>query len=137
MHEWALAESVVVTIIKETENNNIKNISKVIIKVGELQQLDLVILRFALENIIESHGLSLDMSRIIIDMDKGELKCKVCGRMWSFDESLKRLQDSETEAIHFIPEIAHIYIRCPECKSPDFEILRGRGVYIESIEGEC
>jgi len=137
MHEWALAESVVATIIKETENNNIKNISKVIIKVGELQQLDLVILRFALENIIESHGLSLDMSRIIIDMDKGELKCKVCGRMWSFDESLKRLQDSETEAIHFIPEIAHIYIRCPECKSPDFEILRGRGVYIESIEGEC
>jgi hydrogenase nickel incorporation protein HypA/HybF len=137
MHEWALAESVVVTIIKETENNNIKNISKVIIKVGELQQLDLVILRFALENIIESYGLSLDMSRIIIDMDKGELKCKVCGRVWSFDESLKRLQDSETEAIHFIPEIAHIYIRCPECKSPDFEILRGRGVYIESIEGEC
>lgn len=137
MHEWALAESVVVTIIKETENNNIKNISKVIIKVGELQQLNLVILRFALENIIESYGLSLDMSRIIIDMDKGELKCKVCGRVWSFDESLKRLQDSETEAIHFIPEIAHIYIRCPECKSPDFEILRGRGVYIESIEGEC
>lgn len=136
MHEWALAEAVVATVVKETENNNIKNISKVNIKIGELQQLDLDILGFALENMIGAYGLSLDMSRIVMETDKAELKCKACGRIWSFDESLKGLQDSETEAIHFIPEIAHIYIRCPECKSPDFEIMKGRGIYIETIEGE-
>jgi len=136
MHEWALAESVVTTIVKETENNNLKKISKVVIKIGELQQLDLETFRFALENIIHSFNLSLTMSHIVINQAKSRLQCKVCGNIWSFDESLKDLQENEIEAIHFIPEVAHIYIRCTECKSPDFEILMGRGVYIESIEGE-
>jgi hydrogenase nickel incorporation protein HypA/HybF len=46
------------------------------------------------------------------------------------------LDEDETEAIHFMPEIAHIYIRCPQCKSPDFDIIQGRGVQVGVIEGE-
>jgi len=44
--------------------------------------------------------------------------------------------DEETsEAIHFVPEMAHVYIKCPSCDSPDFEVLEGRGVILASISG--
>ena len=38
--------------------------------------------------------------------------------------------------IHFVPELAHAYLRCPDCSSADFEVLGGRGVSIDAIEGE-
>ncbi|MCX5798372.1 MAG: hydrogenase nickel incorporation protein HypA [Proteobacteria bacterium] len=136
MHEWALAESVIVTAVDEIKNNKLKNISRIQVKVGELQQIDLGIFRFALENILKSYALGMDIENIIVETDKSVLKCKVCGAEWSFSETLNRLQDDETEAIHFIPEVAHIYMRCPSCKSPDFDIIKGRGVWIDSIEGE-
>ncbi len=39
------------------------------------------------------------------------------------------------ESIHFIPEVAHTYIKCPKCGSPDFEIIKGRGIWLEKIKG--
>ena len=42
---------------------------------------------------------------------------------------------NEREAIHFVPESAHAFLRCPACKSPDFEISKGRGVWVERITG--
>jgi hydrogenase nickel incorporation protein HypA/HybF len=136
MHEWALAESVIVTAVDEIKNNKLKSISRIQVKVGELQQIDLGIFRFALENILKSYALGMDIENIIVEKDKSVLKCKVCGTEWSFGDTASRLQDDETEAIHFIPEVAHIYMRCPSCKSPDFGIIKGRGVWIDSIEGE-
>jgi hydrogenase nickel incorporation protein HypA/HybF len=43
---------------------------------------------------------------------------------------------AEAEAVHFIPELAHAFLQCPSCGSPDFEMLAGRGVSIGSIEAE-
>jgi len=59
----------------------------------------------------------------------------VCGHQWSYSDSTKRLDEEEAEFIHFIPEVAHAYLRCPKCKSPDFEITKGRGVWVSSIKG--
>jgi hydrogenase nickel incorporation protein HypA/HybF len=39
------------------------------------------------------------------------------------------------ENIHFIPEVAHVYVKCPRCESPDFEVLKGRGVWINKVMG--
>ena len=44
--------------------------------------------------------------------------------------------DDAAEAIHFVPELAHAFMRCPDCGSPDFEVAAGRGVAISGIEGE-
>jgi len=44
--------------------------------------------------------------------------------------------EDESEAIHFIPEVAFVHARCPKCGSPDFEIMTGRGVSITLIKGE-
>ena len=48
----------------------------------------------------------------------------------------KKLNEDESEAIHFIPEVFLVHTRCPKCGSPDFEITTGRGVSIASIKGE-
>jgi hydrogenase nickel incorporation protein HypA/HybF len=138
MHEWALAEAVICTISDEIKKNRLGRISRVTVKIGELQQIDLEIFRFAVENVLTSYELTagVDKACIIIETEPSTLKCNVCENEWSFGENIKRMHDDEAEAIHFIPEIAHTYMRCPACGSPDFNINKGRGVWIESIEGE-
>ncbi|MGF3554899.1 MAG: hypothetical protein ACQXXF_06480 [Thermoplasmatota archaeon] len=64
------------------------------------------------------------------------LKCKNCEKTWNFYDMKKKLSKHESESIHFIPEVALVHSRCPNCKSLDFEILKGRGVIITSIKGE-
>jgi len=131
MHEWALAEAVVSTVSQIAEREGLRRVTEVRLKVGELQQIEMEILRFALSELKRSS--LLEDAEFIIETEKAELTCRVCGHKWFF----KRIEIDENaaEAIHFIPEIAHAYIRCPRCGSPDFEVTRGRGVWLESIKG--
>ncbi len=46
------------------------------------------------------------------------------------------LDGEQLESIHFIPELAHAFMACPGCDSPDFEVIQGRGVWIEAVEGK-
>jgi len=75
----------------------------------------------------------LEEAEFIIETENAELKCRVCGHKWFFKRN--EIDEDVAEAIHFVPEIAHAYIRCPRCGSPDFEVTRGRGVWLESVEG--
>ncbi|MEM4169637.1 MAG: hydrogenase maturation nickel metallochaperone HypA, partial [Thermoproteota archaeon] len=56
-----------------------------------------------------------------------------CGFKWFFQK--EELDENMLEAIHFLPEVSHAYVKCPNCGSPDFEVTGGRGVWIESIKG--
>lgn len=136
MHEWALAESIIDTIAKEAKKNKLRKISAVRIKTGELQHLDLDILKFALENILPSYDLPLNPSGIDLQTEKSSFKCRVCGNEWMLDSFLQEISGDEAESIHFLPEMAHACMRCARCNSPDFELLKGRGIWIDSIEAE-
>jgi hydrogenase nickel incorporation protein HypA/HybF len=136
MHEWALAQRIVATVANEVERKDLKEVSRVDVRVGELQQIDLDAFRFVLESVLGTYDLPMDMSRIMVSKDRSILKCRRCGAEWNFSESRERFQGDEGEAFHFIPEAALIFARCPGCFSRDFDILRERGVWIESIEGE-
>jgi hydrogenase nickel incorporation protein HypA/HybF len=136
MHEWALAEAVIETVILEAEKEGIKEIINVKIMIGELQQIDLDIFKFALENFMQPFEPLLNTDKMNIEIDKCILKCRVCNHKWSYGDTLKTLDEDEAEAIHFLPEAAHVYMRCPRCNSSDFEIIKGRGVWIDTIEGE-
>ncbi len=48
MHEWALAEAILTSAKEIAEKENLKEITEVTIRVGELQQVEPTILRFAL-----------------------------------------------------------------------------------------
>jgi len=132
MHEWSLAQAVIYTAIEYQKKNKLKKISEMRIKLGELQQIDREIFEFALKEISQLKKIK---SNIKIEIERAGLKCRVCGHKWKFDNAAKKLDEDEAEFIHFVPDVAHIYLRCPKCKSPDFEIIKGRGVWVESIKG--
>jgi len=131
MHEWALAEAVVSTVSQIAIKEGLRRVTEVRLKVGELQQIEIEILRFALSELKRSS--LLEEAEFIIETEKAELRCRVCGHKWFFRRN--EVDEDVAEAIHFVPEIAHAYIRCPRCGSPDFEVVRGRGVWLESVEG--
>lgn len=130
MHEWALAESVVSKASQMAEEEGIREVTEVKVKVGELQHLEMEIFKFALFQLKNS---KLEKAKIDIETVKANLKCRACGKQWVFDRD--EMDTDTAEAIHFVPEIVHTYIKCPKCGSPDFEILRGRGVWLESVRG--
>jgi len=130
MHEWALAEAVVSTTLKIAEEKGLKEIIELKIKIGELQQIDQETFEFALSQL---RSPLLKNAKFNLETVKAELKCRVCNHKWRF--STKNLNEDVSEFIHFIPEIAHTYLKCPKCGSPDFEILMGRGVWLDSIKG--
>ena len=135
MHEWALAESILTAAIDATEKQKLKKITEIKIAIGELQQIEEDIFKFALDEIIKTQEKLKDV-KIKIQKEESTLKCRNCGNTWSFSDMKKKLKEDESEAIHFVPEVAFVHTRCPKCKSPDFEITTGRGVSIIQIKGK-
>ncbi len=130
MHEWALAEAVIAAASEIAEKEGLEEVTEVKVKVGELQHIEHDIFEFALSQLKPA---KFKKAKFTIETAEAELKCRVCGHKWFFKK--EKLDADASEAIHFVPEIAHTYIKCPKCGSPDFEILEGRGVWLESIKG--
>lgn len=129
MHEWALAEAVVTALAKIQTEEKVKKFSEIKLKIGELQNIDIETFTLALKEL--SKNISLDEVKIEIENEEAAFKCRFCGYEWKLNHVKYNLEESESEAIHFIPEIVHAFIRCPKCNSPDFEVVKGRGIWIE------
>ncbi|RZN37247.1 MAG: hydrogenase nickel incorporation protein HypA [Methanophagales archaeon ANME-1-THS] len=136
MHEWALAEAVIASALEESRKGGLGEVTEITLRIGELQHLELEIFKFALDELAKSYAgsPSLQSLKIKIEPEQAIFKCRVCGAEWDFGDP--GLDQKEYEAVHFAPEVAHAYIRCPSCKSPDFEVIQGRGVLIHSIKGK-
>jgi hydrogenase nickel incorporation protein HypA/HybF len=130
MHEWALAEAVIAAASQIAEKEGLKEVTEVRVRVGELQQIELDIFNFALSQLKPP---KFKRARFDVGTEKADLKCRACEHKWPLSEN--RLDRDSLEAIHFVPEVAHSYIKCPKCGSPDFEIIEGRGIWLESIKG--
>ena len=133
MHEWALAESVVNTVLKYKKEKNLVKVDKVLVKIGKLQQIELDIFNSALEDISKMKNVE---GKFFVEEDDVSFKCRICGKEWDFEEGIGDLNDDQSEYVHFVPDVIRVYSRCPRCGSRDFEVLKGRGVWIEYIEGE-
>ncbi|MCX6670464.1 MAG: hydrogenase nickel incorporation protein HypA [Euryarchaeota archaeon] len=135
MHEWALAESIVMATIEEAQKEKLKTITQVTVHIGELQQIEKEIFLFALNELAKSQEPPIKKGAFQLKTDKSTLTCKNCGETWSYSDMKKKLNETESESIHFIPEVVFVHARCPRCGSPDFEITKGRGVVLSSIKG--
>jgi hydrogenase nickel incorporation protein HypA/HybF len=130
MHEWALAEAVLKAASEIAEKEKLAEVTEVNVKIGELQQVEREILRFALQQLKPA---KFGNAKIHITQAKTTLKCRNCGNTWQFKK--QKLDPVTAEAIHFVPEVAHTYIKCPRCGSPDFEFTAGRGIWLQNIKG--
>ena len=130
MHEWALAEGVITTATRFAEENGITEVTEVVVVVGELQQVEHEVLEFAFENLKTP---LFKNARFILESQPARFKCRNCGNEWGFTS--EGMTEEVSEAIHFVPEMAHVYIKCSECGSPDFEVKEGRGVWLATIKG--
>jgi hydrogenase nickel incorporation protein HypA/HybF len=72
-------------------------------------------------------------AKFVIEAVPASFKCRKCSREWKLKS--EKLDKTTGEAIHFVPEMAHVYLKCPQCGSPDFEVKEGRGVWLASIKG--
>jgi hydrogenase nickel incorporation protein HypA/HybF len=131
MHEWALAEAVIATVERLYEENGRKQVLAVHVRIGELQRIDLEVFREGLQRRLDGRPFPLEI--FDIQIEQAEFRCRRCGRQWLLAEQTQ-LGEEELEAIHFLPEAAHVYMRCPGCQSPDYSLERGRGVRIHSVD---
>ncbi|HBB66431.1 MAG: hypothetical protein A2X28_02355 [Elusimicrobia bacterium GWA2_56_46] len=134
MHEWALAESVIKTSAEHAAREKLRCVSEVGVALGELQSIDREIFAFALAELVKSSFKDLAACKFSLLDDPAAFKCRACSAEFTL-KALKRTGE-EAENIHFIPEMAHTFLKCPECASPDFDITAGRGVTIKHIRGE-
>jgi hydrogenase nickel incorporation protein HypA/HybF len=130
MHEWALAEGVISTATRFAEQNGLTEVTEVVVIVGELQQVEHEVLQFAFQQLKTPLFRNAEF---ILKSQPAKFRCRNCGHEWSF--TAEDVTEEVSEAIHFVPEMAHVYIKCSECGSPDFEVVEGRGVWLATIKG--
>jgi hydrogenase nickel incorporation protein HypA/HybF len=136
MHEYALADAVIRAALQTAEQQGLRRITRVVVKIGELQQIRADVFEDALREVLPSDEPRIDGIEVEVLEDPARLCCRVCGRVFTAREAAGDRTDDETEAIHFVPELAHAFFSCPGCASPDFEVEGGRGVSLEALEGE-
>ena len=137
MHEFALAEAVITTSLDAAEKEKLARITRIAVHVGELQSIRKETFEYALTEIMPKTEPRLSDTEISVVIIPARFRCRACGHTFDLKETGGPKDAEEKEAIHFVPELAHAFLRCPECDSPDFEVVEGRGVSIDSIEGEA
>ncbi len=135
MHELALADSVVKAALSAADDAGLDRIERIVVKVGELQQIERDLFEFSLTTVIPTQEPRLEGTVFDVSEEPVRFECRSCQKAYGRDDVDLDVDADEGEAIHLIPELSHAFMRCPACGSPDFEILAGRGVTLERIEG--
>lgn len=113
MHELAATEGIIRIVNEEAEKRNIKNITKINIKMGVLSDLLPECINYYFE--IASKDTAAEGAVLNIEKLPLKVNCKECGKT------------SEIDIRHF---------RCPECGSQSLKITGGNEFYIDSMEVE-
>jgi hydrogenase nickel incorporation protein HypA/HybF len=130
MHEWALAEAVIEATASVLADKDPSCLRTVTVVIGELQAIDRGIFDFALSSLLQERPFR--GAAFTFETEPAVLRCRACGREWELEQS-PELTPEKREAIHFLPEAAHAFIRCFFCGSPDYGVAKGRGVSIARI----
>lgn len=133
MHEWALSDSVAAAAVEVSKKEHLKNVSEITVVLGEAQNIAKDI--FAdIFNEVKKNYPGIEAAALIIEDEPALMDCLNCSNTFGINHN--KLDHETSEAIHFLPEMAKLYIKCPKCGSPDFKIKQGRGVYIKEIKGD-
>jgi len=131
MHEWALADGILKTALEFAKEHKAKSVKRITIVLGELQDVEQEIVEFALNEM--KKGTLAEKAEFSFKEEEAIFKCRNCGHMWKLKDVEGELNGEIREDIHFVPEVVHTFLSCPKCGSRDFEVVKGRGVYISEI----
>ena len=114
MHETALMQDLITTVIQAVEKYNVTRVNRVVLSVGKISNVLPEALLFAFEaltkeGIMKGAGLEIEYLPIIA-------RCHACGREYQSDG---------------------FPIVCPGCQSKNFTIISGDEVYIKNIDIDC
>jgi hydrogenase nickel incorporation protein HypA/HybF len=113
MHEIGIAEELSSIVLEAARRERLKEVSKVSISFGQMVQIVPEIFESAFrENV---RNTIAENAELVITVIKVKLRCKKCGSEDFLDENL---------------------FTCKNCGSFDVEIINGKELFINSIEGE-
>ncbi len=135
VHEFALARAVIDAALQAADKAGLARITRIAIRVGELQNIEPDSFAFALKEVMPLEERRLAHAVIDIEREPARFRCRPCRHAFSLTDTRPSAPGDDSGAMHFLPELAHAFLCCPECRSPDFEIVAGRGVSIAALEG--
>lgn len=109
MHEFSLCQSVI-SIAKKAANDNSKEVSKIIVKVGKLAGVDTESFEFWFP--VAAKDSSLEQAKLELIIEDAIAKCNSCNQEFT---------------------ITKLYEPCPNCGSFEKNILKGKDMLVESI----
>ncbi len=115
MHELGMAQDLFQIVKKEAEKNNIKKVSKIVLKLGEASGVKEDFLRHSFVDHILPGSIA-EGAELVIITEALKAKCRDCGKV----------MENKGETV----------MKCPDCDSSRLEIIEGMKVYVENIEGE-
>ena len=113
MHEYSVTKSLVDLCDKEADENNIKTISRIYLKVGKFTGFSPDCIEFYFEHLKVNTKCS--SATIVFEEIPIRITCQECGKQNEIDEPI---------------------LLCPDCGSEKIDLLSGREFFVASIEGE-
>ena len=115
MHELGIAQDFWRIIKQQAEENKLKVVTKIVFAVGEASGIEIEFLRHSLEDhtLVGTIAQKAQLDFVAIGL---KAKCNICHKEINKDE----VKD----------------LCCPHCGSANIEIISGKEIYVQSIEGE-
>jgi hydrogenase nickel incorporation protein HypA/HybF len=138
----SLAQSVVASVLSESEKHGAKKVVKISLAVGELMQLDKVILVESFRSLLA--GPVLAGAELEVTDDRAAFTCQKCSAKWGMDEAKEQLKavgadllisepDTKELPLHFLPELYPAFVHCPSCGSSDIFLSDGGAIKITRL----
>nr|MDO8082233.1 hydrogenase maturation nickel metallochaperone HypA [Candidatus Freyarchaeota archaeon] len=127
MHELSTAVSIVETVTRVAEANNVKKVLEINVEIGQFTFINPEQLKFLFE--IASDNTPLKNSKLNILTVPGKLHCNDCG--YSGDA----ISEEDQKKAHLL-QLVGFSAKCPRCNSSNTEIIGGRELNIKNIKAE-
>lgn len=111
MHEMSIAQNIIGIVEDISKEKQVKNVKKVIVKIGKLAAVVPDSLKFCYETL--TIGTHLENSQLEINIIPIRCKCSNCGKEF---------------------EVESYFFACPFCKDPHVKILQGQELNVSEIE---
>ena len=141
MHELSVAQNIVDAVLLEADRNGAKLIKEINLDVGELIQLDRLVLADALKILMVGNLKGL---KVVINTTRALFSCENCNDRWGIEEAERQLSrvpdsllvkepESKKHPHEFLPHLSRNFVHCPKCGSVDITTIEGGDIKLRNV----